>query len=49
MSEQEKQQRIYDLLNAETESKKKKKNCEIIRVFLLPPLNPALNPFDYVI
>ena len=48
MSEQEKKrQRIGDLLNAETKPKKKK--SEIIRVSLLPPSNPDLNPLDYAI
>ena len=47
MSEQEKkQQRIYDLLNAET---KPRKISKIIGVSLLPPSSPDLNPLDYTI
>ena len=54
VSEQEnKRQRIYDLLNAETKpnqtKKKKKKNLsEIIGVSLWPKSSPILNPLDYV-
>ena len=47
MSEQEKkQQRIYDLLNVETKSKKISK---IIGVFLWPSSSLDLNLIDYVI
>ena len=48
MSEQEKKrQRIYDLLNAETEQKKK--NSKIINFSLWPPSNPDPAPLDYAI
>ena len=47
MSEQEqKRQRIYDLLNAEI---KPKKISKIIGVSLWPSSSPDLNPFDYTI
>ena len=47
MSEQEKkQQRIYDLRNAET---KPKNISKIIQVSLWPPSSLDLNPLDYVI
>ena len=47
MSEQEKkQQRIYDLFNAETKSKN---ISAIIGVSLWPPSSPNLNPLDNVI
>ena len=45
MSEQKKKlQKIYDLLNAET---KTKKNSKIIGISLWPPSSPNLNPLDY--
>ena len=46
MSEQEKWQKIYDLLNAET---KLKKISEIIGVSLWFSSSPHLNPLDYAI
>ena len=47
MNEQEqKWQRIYDLLNAET---KPKNISEIIDVSLWPPSSPDLKPLDYAI
>ena len=47
MSEQEKKlQRIYDLLNAESNPKQ---ISEIIGVSLLPPSSPDLNPLDYAL
>ena len=46
MSEQEKKQRIYDLVNGKT---KPKKISKIIRVSLWPSSSAAIKPLDYTI